>query len=411
MLIAVPSPVSVSVSVGGILSLILAPVTFAALWRNTRGRWLLIALLALVPSGWLVAQTTLQQDHGRTFSSKIFLYEAAMPVGLLASVIGAYWCITKLGLQRSLLCFFAGLLAAAPFTFSLINNNPWKYGLALPVSMLVVLLLARNRVLLGLVITPLLIAVSIASDFRGWIAFLAIATILSVFSSSRRTRPSASRVASIGLATVATTTLVAWLISQAATAGILGGYLEQRTRDQLENSNGNLLLGGRPEWGAAIALWRQNPLGLGIGVVPSADDYWLAIRGMPLGAQARQEISTVAESFQQGQLGFHSTFWTFWGIYGVAGVVFVVLALVYAGQATIAATAAIKWVALRASVVLLLLSCIWDILFSATLVPQLAIAIATALHILGRPNVEPIETKDPNCERSSAHQRRHNHAQ
>jgi len=400
-LIAVPSPISVNLSLGGAISLALTPVTLPTLWRNVRGRWLLIATLALVPMGWLVAQNSLLQDNGRTFSIQAFLYQSALPVGISASMVGAYWCITKLGIQRFLLLSFAGLLAAEPSTFS--QDNAWKYGLALPISMLVILLVARNRLLLGLVVTPFLVAVSIIADFRSWTAILGITAVLVVFARSRWTLPSPSRVASLGLVTFAAGLAVAWLTIQASTAGLLGDYLEQRTKNQLEASNGNLILGGRPEWGAAIALWRENPLGIGIGVTPSTDDYWLAIRSMPLGSRGLQEISNVATSFQQGQVNFHSTFWTFWGIYGVAGLLFSILALTYVVHATMLAVARLTCPNVRAAVVLLMLSSIWDFLFSPTVAAQLAVALATALHLFADLHVEPIRRKDSKHERKSAH--------
>jgi len=389
--------------VGGVIALILTPVTLPALWRDRRGRWLLIALLALVPSGWLVAQASLLQDRGRTFNAGIFLYQAALPVGLLASLIGAYWCITKLGLQRFLLLSFTGLLVAAPFFYTRLDDNPWKYGLALPVSMLMILLLARNRLLLGVVVAPLLVAVSITANFRAWVAMLVLAIALAVFARTRSTVPSASKVAALGFVAVATGMAIGWLVTQASAAGILGDYLEQRTTVQLESANGNLLLGGRPEWGAAIALWRENPIGIGIGVAPSSDDYWLAIRSMPLSSRGLQEISVVAKAFKEGLVNFHSTFWTFWGVYGAAGVLFAVLALTYLGRAMMASTAAISSVALRASVALLMLAAIWDILFSPTVVPQLAIALAAALYISNDPDDRSVRAEDSTYETSSIH--------
>ena len=94
----------------------IAPVTLPTMWRDSRGRWLVIALLALVPSGWLVAQIYLLQDSGRSFNNGFFLFEAAMVFGLLASLIGAYWRITKLGLQRFLLVVFASMFAVRLLT-------------------------------------------------------------------------------------------------------------------------------------------------------------------------------------------------------------------------------------------------------------------------------------------------------
>ena len=411
-LLAMPSGLSFSLSAGGIIALILTPVTLPALWRERRGRWLLIALLALVPSGWLVAQASLLHDRGRTFTADVFLYQAAVPVGLSASLVGAYWCITKLGLQRFLLFFSASLLVATP----LLNSawfaiNPWKYGLALPVSVLTILLLARSRFLLGFVIAPLLVAVSIAANFRSSIVFLALATVLAAYTPARSTKLSASKIAALGFVTVAFTVTTGWLIASASTSGMLGDYLQQRTNQQLEFSNGNLLFGGRPEWGAAIALWRENPLGIGIGVAPSSDDYWLAIRSMPLGTLEQQLNSGVGKYLKLGQVEFHSTFWTFWGVYGAAGVLFAALALVYLVRSSMFATVTISSVALRASVLLLMLGAIWDILYSPMVVPQLAVALATALYIRGGPNVTPIRTKDLLSEKRSLHQHHYNNAQ
>lgn len=408
-LVAVPSPISASLSLGGAITLALTPVTFPAIWQNSRGRLLLLAILALVPIGWLVAQNSLLQDNGRAFSMRYFLYEAALPMGLLASVVGAYWCITRIGLQRFLFLAFSGLLATE--LFSLDGVNPWKYGLALPISLLAILLFARSRIMLGIFVAPILIAVSIAADFRSWMASLCIATVLAAFARSSRTQPSASRVLSLGLVTLAAVVVVTGIITQASTAGMLGGYLEQRTKDQLEASNGNLMLGGRPEWGAAIALSRDNPLGIGIGVTPSSEDYWMAIRGMPLASRGLQEISNVANAFRQGEVNFHSTFWTFWAIYGVAGVIFSILVLFYFAHAALVAVRRIGRPNLRAAATLLMLSAIWDTLFSPTGVAVLAIALAAALYISGKPNIAPIQTKDTKHESSSAHQRHHNHAQ
>ena len=403
-LLAVPSPLSISMSWGGALTLMIAPVTLPALWSDKRGRWLLITLLALVPSGWLVAQFSLLQDSGRSLNSGVLLYQAAVPVGLIAGLVGAYWCITKLGYQRFLLIYLLSLIAASSiFVTANFYQNVWKFGLAVPVSMLVILFLARNRLLLGLVITPLLIAVSIAAEFRSGAGLLALTAILTVFATARLRKPSVSKVAWLGLIAVMAGSAITWVVAEAASAGTLGTYLEERTRRQLEDSSGNLLLGGRPEWGAATALWRDNPLGIGIGVAPSSDDYWLAITNMPLPTLGAQQNSGVAFYFQNGQVDFHSTFWTFWGVYGPAGIAFAVLALVYASRAIMTAITTNKGVGLRASVTLLMLFSIWDIFFSPTAASRLAVALAIALQTLRSPNITPNRAEDSTYERSSAH--------
>jgi hypothetical protein len=385
-LMTVPSPLSVSLSIGAALSLALIPVTVPTLWRTTEGRGLVIALLALVPVGWLTAQPSLLEDNGRAFSIQLFLYQAALPVGLFATVVGAYWCVNELGLQRFLFLSLTGLLATASLTLD--SANPWKYGLALPVSMLVILSFGRNRLLLGLVVTPLIVAVSIAADFRSWVAFVGIAMALVILAPAGNTRPSASAFASRGIVTVAGVLAIGALVTQASTAGLLGETLARRTNRQLDAAGGNLILGGRPEWGAGFALWRENPFGIGIGVTPSSNDYWLAIRNMPFTTRGLQELSTVADNFRQGLFDLHSTFMTFWCIYGIAGVGFCVLALYLLVKATVFTSAVtLARPNVQAAVALLMLATAWDVLFSPTNPGRLGIALAVALYISSKPNV------------------------
>jgi hypothetical protein len=132
---------------------------------------------------------------------------------------------------------------------------------------------------------------------------------------------------------------------------------------------------------------------------------------MPLGNLAQQQNSGVAQNFKLGYVDFHSTFWTFWGVYGAAGVLFAALALVYLARSTLIATVTISSIALRASVILLMSGAIWDILYSPNAVPQLAIALSTALYIRGGPNGAPIRTKDLLDENRSLYQRHYNNAQ
>jgi hypothetical protein len=386
LLIAVPSPISVNLTLGGLIALVLAPVTFPGLWRNTRGRWLIIVILALIPTGWIVAQSSLLQDNGRTFSTQVFFYHAALPVGLLAGLAGSYWCITKLALHRFLLFSFISVLAAELVTLN--PENPWKYGLSVPVSMLGILLFAKSRLMLGLVVVPVLAAVSIVADLRSGTAIVLTTAVLVIFARRRSTQPSAAGLTSRGLVAAVVAVVVGGLVVQAASAGLLGNYLEQRTNDQLRVAGGNLVLGGRPEWGAAFALLSKNPLGIGTGVTPSADDYRLAIRNMPLGSRGLQEMSTVADSLRQGQVNFHSGLWTLWGLYGFAGIVLSALALIFFAAAVMKMTAGkFRQPRVPAAVLFFMLTAMWDTLFTPPVVAQFGIALATALHVLGDPNV------------------------
>lgn len=393
LLIAVPSPISVSLSVGSLIALALLPVTVHTLWGSTRGKWLLITILGLVPSGWLTAQASLLRDTGRTFDTKWLFYESAMPLGLAASIAGAHWSISKLGLERFLQLSLAGVLAAVPLIDERNQDNLWKYGLAIPISILSILFLAKSRLVLGLIVVPMLTLVSISADYRSWIAFLVLTTVLTVLPGNRLTRPSTWRLTLVGLTSIAATIVISRLGVRMATGGAFGPDLQELTIRQLELSNGNLLLGARPGWGAAINLWQQNPFGIGIGVAPSANDYWLAVQSMPK-LVAEQDASFILSYFLQGKIEFHSTFWTFWGIYGPVGALFSLLALFYCSYAIIVSATSTRETHLRAAFVLLMLSSTWDILFSPTSVAILAIGLATSIHIIERsdPRIDYIES-------------------
>jgi hypothetical protein len=54
--------------------------------------------------------------------------------------------------------------------------------------------------------------------------------------------------------------------------------VQARSVTQIEQS-GSLLLGGRPEWTATLALMGERPLGFGLGVVPTPSDVLTAKAG------------------------------------------------------------------------------------------------------------------------------------
>lgn len=393
LVIGVPSPISVSLSVGSLIALMLLPVTLHTLWGSRLGRWLLITTLGLVPSGWLTAQASLLRDTGRTFDMKWFLYESAMPLGLAASIVGAHWCITKLGLERFLQLSLTGVLAAVPLIEHKYEDNLWKYSLAIPISILSMLFFAKGRLILALIVLPVLTLVSIAAEYRSWTVFLLLATMLTVLPGHRLTRPSALRLTLLGLTTITATIFISRLGIKMATDGTLGSNLRDRTFRQLELSNGNLLLAARPGWSAAINFWQRDPLGIGIGVAPSSKDYWLAVHSMPQGVSA-QDPSFILYHFIQGKIEFHSLFWTYWGIYGIVGALFALLALFYCSYAMIVSAASTRKTHLRAAFILLMLSTAWDILFSPTSVALLSIGLATSIHIIERsdPRIAYIES-------------------
>jgi hypothetical protein len=109
------------------------------------------------------------------------------------------------------------------------------------------------------------------------------------------------------------------VLSRLLVSGLLGSELQQRTAAQIAES-GSLLLGGRPEWTASWALMRHQPLGYGLGVVPTSEDLQVAKQGL-----AVTHVPTVDGYLEHYMLngGFelHSIIADLWVSLGPVGIV------------------------------------------------------------------------------------------
>lgn len=139
---------------------------------------------------------------------------------------------------------------------------------------------------------------------------------------------------------------------------------------------GNLLLGARPEWGAAWSLAGQYPSGIGLGVAPSSADWSTAVRAMPFSNSTLQDSSTVSEYFRSGEVSFHSVLWTFWGTYGVLGLILVVVILVLCGQTLLTLDSLRLSTPFMSAAAVLMIGAAWDLLFSPVTLAPLAATLA-----------------------------------
>lgn len=162
---------------------------------------------------------------------------------------------------------------------------------------------------------------------------------------------------------VAMVAVIAAITYNLATALIVDGYLgeqaQSRTIAQLEAS-GSLLLGGRPEAAASIALFQSNPWGFGAGVQPNLADILVAKTGMAsIGYQPNNGY--VETYLFGGGFELHSVAGDLWSQYGIPGLAFVawivVLVLHTLGQGLSTRTAT--------SISMFLgISTLWNVLFS-----------------------------------------------
>ena len=377
LLLAVRTPFSANISFGVALALLAFPVTLRP-WLSSRSGVAITVLagLALV-GGALLIEPGLTADPGRHFASGTAMYQASVLVGIVLSAAAAQWSLTVLGLNRFLVLWAVGLAVSSPFVGGGFAENPWKYGLALPVSVLVFSLVSRGGVVLNMTALATLVLVSTLFSYRSWIQVLvAGAVVISVLRSSREMpgRPRRSRVL-VGFALGAGVLSFAWLLSAMATQGLLGESVQRRTVEQA-NVAGNLLLGARPEWAAAWSLAERHPFGLGMGVSPSSADWSTAVRAMPFSSSALQDSGTVSGYFRSGEVAFHSVLWTFWGTYGVLGFVLVVVVLILIAKTLLSLDSLHLSTPYMAGVAVLMIGAAWDLLFSPLALAPLAATLA-----------------------------------
>lgn len=376
--LSMATPISSSLSVGGLLAILAAPLILP---RVARTDWMfraaLVLLLLSIASGAILAALAPGVVDGRGFDQRWALYETMLVVGLLASSIAAIYSVRTIGVARFLAWWAVGFLANGVFLDDL-HDNPWKYGLALPVSLLLLLALRRTPVATVLVALPIIVAASVFFSYRSWLAIVLAAVIVAAISGRRRGRELRRvQVVALGLFALSLSLLLGWITVQLALSGALGEYAQRRTLQQTEIAD-NLLVGGRPEWAAAAALFDLTPYGFGLGVTPSGEDFILAVRSMPFASAQLQDTSTVAGYFRTGQVAFHSTLWTFWANYGLVGFATVALAVVLVGRGVMRAMAEPFDLGVRAATIVLLLGTIWDLLFSPTDISSIAASLGVA---------------------------------
>jgi hypothetical protein len=101
---------------------------------------------------------------------------------------------------------------------------------------------------------------------------------------------------------------------------------QQRSVQQL-NETGSLILGGRPELAATVALMRDQPMGFGFGTVPSHHDVTVAKTGM---ANINYDPNNgyVEKNMFGNGYSLHSVFGDVWAHSGLVGLALVATLLV-----------------------------------------------------------------------------------
>lgn len=378
------TPITGWLTFGMLIAVVIAPVLLQATRRSGRATLFTVLVAFALIAGWLTREARLSVRPFTGISGQLTLYQIGLLVALLVSVYAAWWSCTVVGSRVFLTSWSAGLISYLSTIGVFQSENAWKYGLALPVTIIISVYFTRaNKTHLGTAFA-IIAGVSIAFSYRSWLAIAAVAFGYVIFLRVAKAgaRPVARKYNLLVIGAVFSALIFGLylLIIKLATSGALGEYVMQRTLRQ-ERIAGNALLGGRPEWGSAVGLASENPFGFGLGVTPSSSDLSLAIRSLPVGNRSLQDGSNVAEAFRSGSFSFHSTLWNFWANYGVGGAALIIFIILLMAVLVVRLQGYSVDVGIVLPILLLCMGCIWDCLFSPTPIASIAAAVALAIHI------------------------------
>ncbi|MFD4422848.1 O-antigen ligase family protein [Agromyces sp. NPDC058484] len=310
-----------NMTAGAVLSIVMIPLWWSTLKRYRGARSLLVfGGVALLSGAWL---TELSRSTNPV-SVSLMISISVLVGGALCSVGVVLWSRQFLTDAQVALAYGAGLLLGVSPNSALFAENPWKFGFAVPVTVIMLALaqMIGGRIVEGVVVLGLTVA-SAFSDARSSFAILMFTALL-VFWQMRPRRASRRASALRVVAGLCALGAIVYTFGQSLILdGVLGEQTRQRSLEQIDTS-GSLLLGGRPELAATLALLQRHPWGYGSGTIPNLGDVTTAKTGMA--AIAYEPDNGYVENYMfGGRFELHSLFGDFWAFFGIPGIVLVVV--------------------------------------------------------------------------------------
>lgn len=351
------------VTSGYVVALLLLPLGLTVVGRYRGMRvFVAVGLLSAI-SGYLLSRYSAATNVVLTafVNSSLALF-----VGIIMSVLLILWGRQILPASVIGLVYSAGMIAGIIVLHRPTQGNAWKFNYALPVSVFLLSLViyfgrrgSRRTRLAEIVCLIVLALVSVFFDCRSHAATFVLAALLVAWQMRYRRAGARGSVA----ATIALLGGIALTLYELGTSLLVDGYLgadaQARTIAQIDTS-GSLILGGRPEIQATLALFAHRPMGFGMGVIATPNEVLIAKSG--LNSINYAPNNGYVEKFMFGnQIELHSVLGDMWAQAGLAGIAFVVVI----GIITIHALAS-RITSHNASGVVLVLGIwtLWNLLFS-----------------------------------------------
>ena len=320
-LAAVRIPLPFSIPVGTAVGVLAAPMWLPSLRRYRGATALAIGVITALL--WGIALTEQEAPFNGGTSARTMLSNSLLLVFILTGAGSVLWAREHLDARSVGVAAGLGLLLTNALNGSITaSDNPWKFGLAFPLTVLVLAWATRARHWQWSLLALLLLgAANAALDSRSALATCVLAALL--FASQRQwaTRGGGSlrgRALSLLLAATALAAALYQAMSYLLMAGYLGEESQQRSIAQ-EQLSGSLIVGGRPEMAATWALMRHRPAGFGSGAIASTEDLMVAKSGM-WGIHYQPDNGYVENYMFGDGIKLHSVIGDMWAYFGYAGV-------------------------------------------------------------------------------------------
>ncbi|KFF59197.1 hypothetical protein JF66_13085 [Cryobacterium sp. MLB-32] len=311
-------------TVGYVAVVALAPVWFRVLRLYRGATTIIITGAACLVSGlWLnaLAAPTHSIAAGETLGTVISLG------GILCSIGFILWAREMMPVSQVALWFGVGLFAGVSSTANMFADNPWRFGYAFSVTVIILALAQLSgRRWVELSALLLVAVVSMLTGARSSFGIIFLTAILVAW----QMRPERLRRGGSGWGVIvgmgALATLVYYLAQNAFLAGYFGEAARLRTVAQLDTA-GSLILGGRPELGATLALMQARPQGFGAGTLLNPEELLIAKTGMS-SLNYAPDNGYVERYMFGGHIELHSVVGDLWAHFGIPGLVFTAVLLV-----------------------------------------------------------------------------------
>lgn len=373
LLIGLNRPVAFGASTALVPGLLVLPICVSAVAGFRYARALLMVGFLALAGG---AGMALAGLGGHAVNTRAAVSQSLMILTAVLGVAVLLWVGRVLGIEKVALLWGVGAVVGALLDPARWNGNPWKFAFALPVTVIVLALLARRRRIIPQVVTlGGLGIVSVLLDYRSFFGFCVLTGVLLLWQQIGGWRPPRHKAGSVvvvgGLGLAMYYGGTALLVD-----GALGPELQERSEAQIEAS-GSLLLGGRPEWSGTAKLMAETPWGYGLGVRPDTADV-KAIKSGFAGINVEYDNGYVERFMAGDSFKLHSIvadLWAYCGVFGLllcGAIVLILLGAFVTRFATRTGTPLFLFLAILA---------LWDLAFgpSYSNLPDVTLATALAL--------------------------------